>query len=790
MDSSSLSSSKIYSPVFSSNAEISCNTRNSSLPRGNIYGGIPVNLLLNIIGWLILLLLFSLLRRLAWDYGRIALVSRNEDKWTTLFYCSHDQNMSGSSESLDTTIHLQDRGFCSWIAAFIRVKDADILRKCGRDAVQYLSFQRYLLVYLCVICTLSTAVVLPVNFQGNLVGNSTDFGHTTIANVDSSSQLLWIHVLLAIIYLMIAVFFMQHFSHSLQFEEDDQVSKTLMISNIPKDKCFKSIVLQHFQESYEDISILDIQFAYDITKLVKLDSNRRRALEAKVNSENEYHKTGQRPTLRPYHCGQFCCCCNRCGCQNVDAIEYYTEDEMRLSNKVETEKVCAYQRPLGMAFLTLATDVMAEKVHQDFQAVCQGVHNSAVSSVSEEIGVGHWEISYAPSPGNIYWENLSIPVWNWWLRVILINTVLTVLLFFLTTPAIIMNQLNEINYQKAFHDLHNELLVQFVPTFLIWILSAILPIIVYYSDQYIGYWTRSAEHHAVMRKTFIFLVFMVLILPSLGLTSVKALLEWAVKDKQHRYRWQCIFVSGNGAFFVNYVITSAFIGTGLELMRFSELFNYGIRIMCARSTAEKTAVRKAVIWEFQFGCQYAWMLCIFSVIIAYSIPCPMVTTFGLIYLAMKHMVDRYNIYFAYKPSRINKHIHTTAVNFVIVSVILLQIVIVFFTALRLTDTFQPTFLFSLVALVFTLLVFFGRISFGWFKGLTPNYKRAPTDSDEEALYQHLTADSRQTEPVKPFVANVLKNDSKGDARQVDSVRSNTNNYGAIVSTDTGNLIDG
>lgn len=54
-------------------------------------------------------------------------------------------------------------------------------------------------------------------------------------------------------------------------------------------------------------------------------------------------------------------------------------------------------------------------------------------------------------------------------------------------------------------------------------------------------------------------------------------------------------MSGNGAFFVNYVITSAFIGTGLELMRFSELFNYGIRIMCARSTAEKTAVRK-VSW--------------------------------------------------------------------------------------------------------------------------------------------------------------------------------------------------
>lgn len=767
---------------FSDHGAVTCNTQgNFSLPRGDVYGGIPVNLLLNFVTWLALLLLFSILRRLAWDYGRIALVSRNEDNrnpvsgagnqyniWTTLFYGSHDPSAEGSTESLDATLHSQDRGFCSWIPAFIRVKDADILRKSGRDAVQYLSFQRYLMVYLGVICAISTAVVLPVNFQGTLISNSTDFGRTTMANVEPSSQILWIHVLLAIIYLLIAVFFMQHFSQNLQFEEDDQVSRTLMLTNLPKDKCFKSIILQHFQESYPEATTVDIQFAYDITKLVKLDTQRRRAAEAKINSEREFHKTGERPLLRPYRCGQLCCC-DACGCKNVDSIDFYSLEEEKLLNEVESEKVRAYQRPLGMAFVTLATDLMAEKIYIDFQAICKGVHNSAPSSVSQELDVAYWQVRYAPSPANIHWENLSISLWKWWLRALVINTCLLILLFFLTTPAIIMNQLNEINYQKAFAELHNQLLVQFVPTVLIWTFSALLPIIVYYSDQYIGHWTRSAEHHAVMRKTFIFLVFMVLILPSLGLTSGKALFEWAIKDKQHRYRWQCIFVAGNGAFFVNYVITSAFIGTGLELMRFSELFNYCIRIMCARSSAERTAVRKAVIWEFQFGCQYAWMLCIFSVIVTYSIPCPMVTPFGLIYLTMKHMVDRYNIYFAYKPSRISKNIHTTAVNFVIVSVIFLQISIVFFTALR-VDSLQPTFLFSTVALIFTLIIFCGRISFGWFKRFTPNYK-------------HLTTDTKGKEQSKPFVANVLLDqpNNQDDVSQ-DGAPGCTSTYGALAST--------
>ena len=62
---------------------------------------------------------------------------------------------------------------------------------------------------------------------------------------------------------------------------------------------------------------------------------------------------------------------------------------------------------------------------------------------------------------------------------------------------------------------------------------------------------------------------------------------------------RCIFLSGNGAFFVNYVTTAAFIGTALELIRFSELFMYAMRLSCARSSAEKSTVRKVTL-SFSF----------------------------------------------------------------------------------------------------------------------------------------------------------------------------------------------
>ena len=112
--------------------------------------------------------------------------------------------------------------------------------------------------------------------------------------------------------------------------------------------------------------------------------------------------------------------------------------------------------------------------------------------------------------------------------------------------------------------------------------------------------------------------------------SAKAFVEWIANPMANNgtYRWQCVFLPDNGAFFVNYIITSAFIGTSLELIRFPELFLYIIRLGLARSKAEIASVRRAILYEFQFGVQYAWMLLIFAMTIIYSLSCPIITPFG------------------------------------------------------------------------------------------------------------------------------------------------------------------
>lgn len=123
------------------------------------------------------------------------------------------------------------------------------------------------------------------------------------------------------------------------------------------------------------------------------------------------------------------------------------------------------------------------------------------------------------------------------------------------------------------------------------LLAALLPVLVAYTALAELHWTRSAENRSMMVKTFTLLLFMVLILPTLGLTSINALLEWLnTKDNSAiLIKWTCI--SDNGAFFLKYVTTCSFIGTALDLLRLPELLLYVIKMLYSRSSAERLAVR-------------------------------------------------------------------------------------------------------------------------------------------------------------------------------------------------------
>lgn len=55
---------------------------------------------------------------------------------------------------------------------------------------------------------------------------------------------------------------------------------------------------------------------------------------------------------------------------------------------------------------------------------------------------------------------------------------------------------------------------------------------------------------------------------------------------------------------------------------------------------------------------------------------------GLMYMLLKHLVDRYNMYYAYLPSKLDKKIHSGAVNQVVAAPILCLFWLLFFSTVR------------------------------------------------------------------------------------------------------------
>ncbi|XP_061766523.1 CSC1-like protein 2 isoform X3 [Nerophis ophidion] len=733
----------------------------STVLQGLPFGGVPTVLALDFMCFLVLLFVFSILRKVAWDYGRLALVTDADSVSAAMTTETPERYERLTSVSSSVDMDQRDTGFCSWLTAIFRIKDDEIREKCGEDAVHYLSFQRHIIGLLVVVGVLSVGIVLPVNFSGNLLENTAySFGRTTIGNLDANDPLLWLHTIFAFFYLLLTVYSMRRHTSKMHYREDDLVKRTLFVNGISK-YAEETDIKQHFEQAYENCTVLEARICYNVARLMYLNSERKKAERSKKFFLDLQAKEHITTMINPKPCGHLCCCIIK-GCEQEEAVSYYTKLEAQLKDGYRKEREKVNRKPLGMAFVTFQNESITAIILKDFNACkFQGCHcrrEPQSSAFSEKLQTHNWTINYAPDPHNVYWEHLSLGGFSWWIRCLIINCVLFLLLFFLTTPAIIISTMDKFNVTKPVEYLNNPIITQFFPTLLLWSFSALLPTIVYYSAFFEAHWTRSGENRTTMHKCYTFLIFMVLLLPSLGLSSLDLFFRWLF-DKRFladaTVRFECVFLPDNGAFFVNYVIASAFIGNAMDLLRIPGLLMYMIRLCLARSAAERRNVKRHQAYEFQFGSAYAWMMCVFTVVMTYSITCPIIVPFGLMYMLLKHLADRYNMYYAYLPSKLDKKIHSGAVNQVVAAPILCLFWLLFFSTMRSGFTAAIP-MFTFVVLVITIIVCLSHVCFGHFKYLSAHNYKIDTEELEETENGQAECTTDTNKAAQMYIALVLQ----------------------------------
>ncbi|XP_076979288.1 osmosensitive cation channel TMEM63C isoform X2 [Tamandua tetradactyla] len=701
-----------------------CFQSQSTVLQGQPFGGIPTVLLLNIILWVIIILLYSFLRKAAWDYGRLALLMHN-DSLTSLILGEQSEKTSPSEISLE--MEHKDKGFYSWFFNSLSMRNEELIDKCGDDARIYMMFQYHLITFVLILCIPSLGVILPVNYMGTVLDRKSHFGRTTIVNVSTErSKVLWLHSCFSFIYFITNLLFMAH--HCLGFvpKTSQKVTRTLMITYVPKDIQDPEIISRHFHEAYPGCVVTRVHFCYDVRTLIELDDQRRHAMRGRLYYTAKAKKSGK-VMIKTHPCSRLCFCeCWTCF-KKVDAEQYYSELEEQLTDEFNAELNRVRLKRLDLIFVTFQDARMAKHILDGYKCLqCAGPPQQ--SSVTMIVKSYRWRVTIAPHPKDIIWKHLSVRRFFWWARFILINTFLFILFFFLTTPAIIMNTIDMYNVTRPIENLQSPIVTQFFPSLMLWFFTVILPLVVYFSAFLEAHWTRSAQNLVIVHKCYIFLVFMVVILPSMGLTSLDVFFRWLFDIyymESASIKFQCVFLPDNGAFFVNYVITAALLGTGMELMRIGSLFMYCTRLFFSRSEPERVHIRKSQAIDFQYGREYAWMLNVFSVVMAYSITCPVIVPFGLLYLCMKHLTDRYNMYYSYAPTKLSEQIHMAAIYQAIFAPLLGLFWMLFFSILRLGSFHSITF-FSFSILVLSVIIAFCGTLLG-------KFRRVPDHEPEEEI---------------------------------------------------------
>jgi len=620
------------------------------------------------------------------------------------------------------------------------ISNDDILTSRGNDALQYLLFQQYVIYFLAILSIFCMLVVLPVNLQGKEFDTSQGFARTTIINLPENSPLYWVHVVGASFISLIGIFMMHRFSKVIHMDEEQITRRTLLIRRVPKDRRNKEALAAYFQRSIPNCVIEGIQSVYDVRGLMTLTNELTTLVNARCFCIEYLELKGKRLQLRPSTFGEFGCLCSCCckRCKLIDGIQYYTQKEEELQESIRNEMQKAVSHPTGGFFITFETERMAQMafVHlrrQQERAFSFCPFSNTFTQITnwcqkclklnkddDEMNVARWMVSYAPYPDDINWCDITVNLRMQWFRSIVVSLLLLVLFVFISTPTVILNASDTLKLSNFIgwlqYFLPSEIgskVPELIGPLILVIAASALPAIVTLACQYIAYINASAKNHSIMWKVYLFLLLMVIIWPSLGLTSLKAFLLTMLTKGD--FPWNCLFPVKIGAFFVNYTIQAAFLGNIMELMRIPELLVYLWYVALSRSRAEVDTASRYVLWDFSIGIRYPRFLLIFAMVVTYSVSCPLITVAGLVYMLIKHLIDRYNIYYVYNPSKINSKIHSTAIMFVHIALLMMQAQI--FTVTLVRTGYSRVFGLSLFVFLVSLLVFSGHFFFYMFRNI-------------------------------------------------------------------------
>lgn len=184
--------------------------------------------------------------------------------------------------------------------------------------------------------------------------------------------------------------------------------------------------------------------------------------------------------------------------------------------------------------------------------------------------------------------------------------------------------------------------------------------------------------------------------------------------------YKCFLPSQNSVFFFKLVIVYTFFDLTYDLLRVNDLIYYIFNcFLYTRTEAEYARARqKTLPFSFNYVTSFTTDLLIFSIVVIYSVSCPLIAPAGLLYMVAKHYLDRYKIYYINSlPNRISLAVHKTVLFIVLMSFffLLLQMTAFLTTSRSWSWSLDPGIVILVAFILYSLfLLLFSWCFFGLF----------------------------------------------------------------------------
>eukprot|EP00178_Gracilaria_changii_P001940 TRINITY_DN1284_c0_g1_i1.p1 TRINITY_DN1284_c0_g1~~TRINITY_DN1284_c0_g1_i1.p1 ORF type:complete len:758 (+),score=117.59 TRINITY_DN1284_c0_g1_i1:13373-15646(+) len=541
--------------------------------------------------------------------------------------------------------------FFGWITPLFVTPEAEVARKIGLDAAMFLRFLRTCLIILSIVGTFSVVVLMPVFGTGRINDTLTDpddpdrvsgLKIVSLANVPPSNGRLWVVTVTEFIVAAVVIYFMRRdYKAYADYRREYRNSETpvnyaLAVLDIPED-CRNEQAIRRRFELVVPGQISEVVIMKQCAKAAKLKTKLETAVTKREIAEYVKSVKGVSPQFRPGFCG-----CAMCHKPKVDALDYWQEEQDKLSKQLLDAGNDAAITPSAILVLSnkRAASVLAQA-------------NVATSATA-------WNISRAGEPNNINWAAFSVPSYQAEIRSIAVAAFVFVFTLFWTIPATAiaglfslekLSKVDGFEWTSKIRE-RSERLSQLVEGLLPVVVMSVLISLIPTLFRFVVSQERVVSYSIVERKTrdyfYCFTVygsFFVIILGSAFLQDLAGIID----DPVQIIDSLASGVPGNGIFFATFIVWQALVQLPLLI---SGVVRVILRFILMKISKTERQQRKARTGGglFQFFRYSGHAMLIMFLSLMFTSFSPLVPLCGIVYFGIAFLGFKYMLLFScYQP---------------------------------------------------------------------------------------------------------------------------------------------